>query len=142
MKTKYLLPIVLLISLIAPPASFAGDTLSIRLVEASTVTGGKVEKGLEDVARAMKSMLSSFNNYRLVASNTQRVPAKSKTVALGEYSIKCSGKQKSMKIYVYRSGKIVTRTPKGTYLQDNKPFILAGLPGSKTGSLMLVFVIK
>jgi hypothetical protein len=125
---------------LSPLAAFAGDALTIRLVEATTVEDGKVESGLEDVARAMK--MTSFNNYRLVASSTQRVPAKSKTTVLGQYSVKCSGKQKSMKINVYRAGKIVARTPKGTYLQDNRPFILAGLPGSKTGSLMLVFVVK
>lgn len=141
MKTRYLLLVILLACAIAEGA-LAGDALTIRLVEASTADKGKIESGLEDVAKAMKSMLSSYNNYRLVASSTQRVPVKSKTVPLGEYSVKCSGKQKSMKIFVYRAGKIVTRTSKGTYLQDNKPFILAGLPGSKNGSFMLVFVVK
>ena len=142
MKSRYLLPIVLLLTCLATRDAFAGDTLSIRLIEASNVANGKVDSGLEDVAHAMKSMLTNFNNYHLVASNSQQVPVKNTTIVLGEYTVKCSGKQKSMKIYVYRGSKLVTHTPKGTYLQDNKPFILAGLLGSKTGSLMLVFVVR
>lgn len=137
MKATLIGTLLLAVFLSAP--SFAGDQLSIRLVEAKF--GGDDRQsgpGLEDVIDILKRSLASAN-YHLVDSCVVTLPADG-TQTLGEYTLKYSGTRKSLSVTVLRFGKQVLRTA-SVPVQANKPFIIGGLPG-KSGLMMLVFLAR
>ena len=137
MKTM-LLGVLLMAVVLAVP-SFAGDQLSVRLVEVKySDADQKTDAGLEDVIGILKRNLASAH-YRLADSCVVALPV-NETLTLGEYTLKCSGTEKDLSVTVLRFGKQVLRTAK-VPVQGRKPFIIGGLPG-KTGLMMLVFLAK
>jgi len=129
--------IVLLWIVLTVPC-YAGNELSVRLVEAVQGADEQSSAGLEDVIGILKRSLASAN-YRLVDSCIIQLPASAEQT-LGSYTIKCSGTQKNLAVTVLRHGKEVLKTA-NIPLQGTKPFILGGLPG-KSGVMLLVFLVK
>ena len=138
MKTRMLVAILFALVLVVP--AFAGNQLSIRLVEVNYIGGSGGEEGvgvgLEDVIDILKRNLASAN-YRLVDSCVVALPA-DETRTIGEYTLKCSGTRRNLAVTVLRFGKQVLRTA-NVPVQPDKPFIIGGLPG-KLGPMLLVFV--
>lgn len=114
----------------------AGNTLSIRLVEART---GKPHQGpgLADVAGTLKSM--RYNQFTLVGSRTVRLPAPATANRLGDYTVVCSGRQDGLQI-VMRKGRhsLLTTTVR---LRDGKPVVIGGFPAGNAKHL-LVFLAQ
>ena len=122
--------------LVALPC-LAGDQLSIRLVKASNSDRGS-SAGLQDVfAKLAKSL--PYKHYSLVASGSLRLPAKKAVQQLGEYTVRCDGKQSELSITVQRKGKQVLR--KTANLPDGTHLIVGGFP-TAGGKLILVFVAR
>jgi hypothetical protein len=140
MKTISGLLLFLLVC-IGATSCIAGDSLSIRLVEASEqASTNKADAALADIVSIMqKSPVFRFASYRLAGSSSMRLPARKYSRVLDGFKIRCDGKQDDLSITVYRNKKQLLKTT--VSLKDNKPLMFGGLPG-KTGKMILVFLTK
>ncbi len=136
MKHSTMLLVALLACLTASNA-LAGETLSIRLVEASNEGPGNLD-GIEDVIRILKKS-SSHEHFALIASATQSLPAKGQTSKLRSLAIKCKGKQGNVTITVKSGRKQLLNTT--VALKDGTPIVVGGFP-SRKGKMILVFLAR
>ncbi len=120
--------------MLSATCSLAGETLSIRLVEATNKDRGAAT-GIDDVVSVLKSYSRSSHHY-LTASSSLSLPAKGKATDLDGYVITCKGKQTAVSITVRRGKRQLLKT---TFdLRDNKPVIMGGLGRN----MILVFMVK
>ncbi|MFO7870943.1 MAG: hypothetical protein R6V03_05870 [Kiritimatiellia bacterium] len=117
----------------------AGEMLSVRLVYASDRPGGS-DKGLEDVVDLLKRTIV-LKHYLLRDSSSAALPA-DKTLALGDYAVRCRGEAGDMRIEVFRGRKRLLKT--NVTLKRGKPLVLGGLPaaGEQEGREILIFLVK
>jgi hypothetical protein len=124
---------------LAAATAVAGSTLSIRLMETSARPADQAAKGYADVADVLRKNLA-YQQYTLLASGTLALPAASAGIALGPYTVTCSGTQQNLSIRVKRGRSVLVNT--SVILEDDKPFILGGFPSASAGKHMLVFVVR
>lgn len=115
-----------------------GDTLSIRLVEA-TQEGQGIGRGLEDVAQLLQENLP-FKSFQLQADKSVELPANSAVELSGGYTARCSGDAGSLKVSVVRKGK-PGRVDSTVALRRGKPVILGGLP-AEGGKMIVILVLR
>ena len=128
----------------------AGDTLSIRLVEASNPRKGRegaaageraaqgAPKGLEDIEDTLKQNLP-FNTFALVDEQTMKLPASETANLARSFTVRCSGKQDALSVSLKRNKEELLSSVLS--LRDNKPVILGGFPSDK-GKLLVVLVAR
>ncbi len=136
MKNRTILAL-LFAGLFAASSAMAGDSLLIRLVEASN--SGTGAAGLSDVIDVLKNSVPGYGQFSLVASGSTALPADGGTVVVGKYKISCKGSQKDLKIEVSTGHKRLLSM--SASLRDGIPVILGGFPSDK-GKHILVFLAQ
>lgn len=120
----------------AAVTGWAGQTLSVRLVEASRATVAS-SPGLEDVGEILARNLP-FASFALQGTQTLALPVANQTVGLGNFWVKCAGPAEELQVAVLtRHGKPLISTV--LRLQEGVPVIVGGFP-SANGKLIFVFV--
>ncbi len=134
---RYLtLSLVLGVILVAG-ASFAGSTLSVRLVEASN-SGQGMGSGLADVSGLLRDNLP-YKSFQLLTSRSLTLPANGTAALSGGMVAKCSGPQGSMNVVIEKGGKQVMQST--VELRDGTPLILGGFSSSK-GKMIVILLAK
>ena len=137
MSSKMLFAAILA-GMLTASAAMAGDTLSIRLVEASNSGSGDAA-GLGDVIEVLKGNVPNYKQFTLIASGSKSLPADGSSITVGTYKIVCKGKQKDLKIEISSGDKqLLTMS---VSLRDGIPVILGGFPSDK-GKHVLVFMAR
>lgn len=113
----------------------AGETVLVRLVRASNVPG--IDPAVQDVKQAMSDNFA-FKGFSLQDQKTFTLPADT-TFTLGEYSIKCQGSQRQLKIFVGQNKKLLVNTD--VTLIDGKPLVVGGFP-AQDGHNLIVFTSR
>ena len=117
---------------------FAGDTLSIRLIEASN-DGKGVAPELSDVEKLLKQNMP-YSGYRLVDSKATPLPASATIDLAAGFKVKCSGKQNNLSVTVTQNKKESLRST--VELRDGKPLILGGFPGKGENRYILILLAR
>ena len=136
MNRRTVLTVLLLICVMASSAC-AADTLFIRLVRASNTDEG-IDPQLRDVVQMLRRTLV-FKSYSLIGAARHRLPTKGMESRLAEFSVRCSGTQRNLRITVRRGRSVLLNTT--VDLKDNIPLVLGGFPG-KGGHQVLIFLAE
>ena len=123
-------------SVLASPVQ-AGETLSIRLVEAHN-EGEGMDAGLSDVASTLTKNLS-YKTFSLLASRRLGLPADGRAGLSGGYSVACRGEQANLHVTVFKRKEAVLDTTLN--LRDGSPVVLGGF-ASKRGRVLLVLIAR
>jgi hypothetical protein len=134
---KHIARLATILLIASTAATWAGNTLSMRLVEASNGDGG-MDSSLNDVASALRGQLA-FKSYRRVASGSVPLPANSNKASLSGYTITCSGPQNALAIKISKGRSNLVSTT--VNLRDGRPLLLGGFP-SKNGKMIVVFIAR
>jgi hypothetical protein len=118
-------------------AADGGQTLTIRLVEAST-RGAGVSMGLGDVKMLLEQNLP-YRSYKEIDRKAVRLPANETVTLKGGYVVRCSGLQDRLQVTVEREGYVLVQTVLN--LHDRKPFVLGGFE-SNGGKSMIILVVS
>lgn len=136
MKNKRFLLLWACLLLATAVRAAAGDTLSIRLVEA-THEGQGIGRGLADVAQLLQENLP-FKSFQLQADRSIGLPANGAVELSGGYTARCSGDAGNLKVSIVRKGQ-PGRIDSTVALRKGKPVILGGLPAD--GGKMIVILL-
>ena len=124
--------------MLAATTTFAGSTLSVRLVEASN-GGGGMGTGLGDVAHLLQSNLP-YRSFQLLGSRSMSLPAES-SAALGRgVTVNCSGQQGGVTVTVDIGGRTALQST--VSLRDNTPLVLGGFSSGSKGKLIVILLAK
>ena len=134
MKKKFLMALILLGVMAMQAGANAGETVSIRLVEASN-NGEASSKQLDDVSSILKSQLS-YKTYKLIDQKSCGLPAKGTIKMQKGFELECIGKQDNFSITVHKSGNKLLQTTLD--LKSGKPLILGGFPSGKNKLLLVL----
>ena len=134
---KHIARLAAILLIASTAAAWAGNTLSMRLVEASNGDGG-MDSSLNDVASALRGQLA-FKSYRRVASGSVPLPANKNKASLSGYTITCSGPQNALAIKISKGRSNLVNTT--VNLRDGRPLLLGGFP-SKNGKMIVVFIAR
>jgi hypothetical protein len=138
MKPRRLL-LILSLALAASVSAWAGDQLTLRLVDARNVRGISAEdKELQDVNTVLRNSLP-FNSFTLLDTQRIKLPADSTVAMARGFKVTCSGPQEKLTIRVEQGGKELLST--SVELQDSKPLIIGGF-ANQGGRLILVVVAR
>lgn len=127
--------VILLFSLLAAAPVWAGQELSVRLVEASN---RKPTRKLGDGFGFMRSNLP-FSQFETVDRKSMPLPAAGEVQLQGGFRVVCSGDQFNLTVSIYRHGALQLTTILS--LQDGKPAVLGGFPG-ESGRLLVELVAR
>ena len=116
---------------------YAGDRVSIRLVEASN-NGSNISSKLQDVHSILQSQIA-YKNYNLVGSTSCQLPADQTLKMAYGFKLKCSGKQQNFTLSVKQKKVELLKTTLN--LKDGKPVVLGGFPHGKS-KLLLILLVK
>tara|TARA_B100000609_G_C17021502_1_gene333921 strand:+ start:255 stop:674 length:420 start_codon:yes stop_codon:yes gene_type:complete len=130
--------LILIAAAIFSFASYAGDSVSLRLVEASN-SSDIVSAELSDVAATLQKNLP-FRSLKLLDSKMTAVPAANSRITMaGGYVIVCNGPQDKLQISISKGKKeMVTSTVE---LQDQVPLFIGGFPAGES-RILLVLISK
>ena len=117
--------------------SFAGSTLSVRLVEASHAGQG-MDTGLGDVSQLLRDNLP-FKSFQLLASRSLSLPADGVASLSRGLVARCSGDQRNLSVTVESGGRKVMQST--VELRDGTPLIMGGFSSGK-GKLILILLAK
>ena len=123
--------------MLAATSTFAGSTLSVRLVEASN-SGGGMGTGLNDVSHLLQSNLP-YRSFQLLGARSMTLPADSSAAMGRSVTVKCSGAQDGVSVTVDIAGRTALQST--VSLRDNTPLVLGGFSSGK-GKLIVILLAK
>ena len=125
---------VLVPALLLASTCLAGQSVSIRLVEAGN-TPNVDSAGLADVIGVLRNNLP-YSSFKLVASSSVSLPARKAVRTIGAYKVSCSGQAGNLVIAVSRGRKVLLNTR----VELHEPLFVGGFP-TGDGKHILVFVL-